>query len=349
MPNLEDHRLYVDYFEGDNLMVYVRGASDPVGSFWHNKDSSRADLVLVNAHYDSVSTGYGTTDDGAGVISTLQLISHFTHPNVPQPKHGLVVLINNGEEDGLYGAVAFAQHPLARHCVAFLNLEGAGAGGRATLFRSTDSDITAPYARSEHPFGTVLSADGFKRGLVRSGTDYTVFNEVLGMRGLDVAFMGPRSAYHTARDDIRDSSLASVWHMLSAALATTTGLVGTRWEIGNESEVAGVWFDLLGRGFAVIRLPTVFALCVSLLVVGPVVLLALELLLKKQGKWYPFSLTTYLHGQDDDEPIRLYGLRGFFRVPLSLVPATAVVVALAFLVTKINPYIVYSSPYATWA
>lgn len=39
--------------------------------------------------------------------------------------------------------------------------------------------------------------------LCRSGTDFSVFVDVLGMRGLDVAFYQPRSRYHTTEDDAR--------------------------------------------------------------------------------------------------------------------------------------------------
>ena len=85
----------------------------------------------------------------------------------------------------------------------FLNLEGAGAGGRATLFRSTDAQVTRWYKQSKRPFGTVVSGDGFKKGMVKSQTDYKVFTEQLGMRGLDVAFWEPRSRYHTQDDDAR--------------------------------------------------------------------------------------------------------------------------------------------------
>ena len=84
---------------------------------------------MVNAHFDSVSTGYGATDDGVGVITTLQLIKYFTTPG-NTPKRGVVALFNNGEEDGLYGAKAFLSHPMASFVHTFLNLEGAGAGGR---------------------------------------------------------------------------------------------------------------------------------------------------------------------------------------------------------------------------
>ncbi|PSK60159.1 Vacuolar membrane protease [Elsinoe australis] len=341
-----DSRSYVNYFEGDNLLVYIRGTRDPPGHFWLNESTPTVSLTLVNAHYDSVSTGFGATDDGGGVVSILQLLSHFT-TKLHMPEHGIVLMLNNGEEDGLYGAYAYYKHPISKHTRVFLNLEGAGAGGRATLFRSTDAAITAPYAKSKYLFGTVVSSDGFKRGLVRSGTDYSVFNEALGMRGLDVAYMGPRARYHTGQDDARDSSRGSVWHMLSAALATTTELARKDWD--RDDGESGVWFDVFGRAFAVLRLHTLFALCVALLVVGPISLIVVEVVLKKKGKWYPFSFKTYLHGQDDDEPVKLYGLRGFFRFPITFVISSAAVVALAYLVAKINPYIIYSSPYVVWA
>lgn len=48
-----------------------------------------------------------------------------------------------------------------------LNLEGAGAGGRATLFRSNDSAVTRFYQKGKRPFGTAMSNDGWKLGLVR--------------------------------------------------------------------------------------------------------------------------------------------------------------------------------------
>ena len=105
-----------------------------------------------------------------------------------------------------------------------------------------------------------------------------------------------------------------VYAMLSAALATTHGLTAESWETGKEHEQYGVWFDLLGRAWANIQLHTLFALTVTLMAIGPIVFVILEVLLKKAGKWYPFSLKTYLHGTDDDEPVQLGGIKGFFRI-----------------------------------
>lgn len=87
------------YYEGTNLIVIVKGSE---GAEVEEQESLGA--VLVNSHYDSVSTGYGATDDGTAVVTLLQLISYFTNPNTPadkRPKRDVIFLFNNGEEDYL--------------------------------------------------------------------------------------------------------------------------------------------------------------------------------------------------------------------------------------------------------
>ncbi|KAF1970223.1 endoplasmic reticulum metallopeptidase 1 [Bimuria novae-zelandiae CBS 107.79] len=355
------------YFEGTNIIVVIRGSHDKE-PFYTTHDTplgtSRAPGnggVLVNAHYDSVSTGYGATDDGVGVVSVLQLLSYFTEPE-NWPHRTVVLLLNNGEEDFLNGAKAFMRHPISQLPHTFLNLEGAGAGGRATLFRSTDTEVTSFYKTVKHPFGTVVSGDGFKQGFIRSQTDYVVFNGELGLRGLDVAFMEPRARYHTLEDSTRESSLNSLWHMLSASIATTSGMASDTSDrfsgssderedgkVNTGTGTEAVWFDIFGKVFILFRLHTMFALCVTLLVVTPIAVIGLTVILSKSDKNYLFTRKKYIHSSDDDEPVRLNGWRGFFRFPITFVAATAIVVGLAYLLQRVNPYIVYSSPYAVWS
>lgn len=346
-------------FNGENIIVYIRGSDDEEGLWWedaHEKDTFHKYGVLINAHFDSVPSGYGATDDGVGVVSVLQIISYFTTPS-HQPKKGIVALLNNGEEDYLNGAYAFSQHPISKFPHTFLNLEGAGAGGRAFLFRSTDAEITKYYESSPYPFGSVVTLDGFKRRLVRSDTDYSVFAPDLGMRGLDVAFFEPRARYHTVDDSTKYTSKASLWHMLSAAISTMDGLTSDTTDTfrGPQSAAGGVhagkghdsvFFDIFGRTFAVLRLHTMFAISVTLLVVTPIVLIALEVILRKTDKWYLFARKQKV---GEEEVVEIKAFRGFFRFPLVFVVSTAAVVGLALLVAKVNPYIVYSSEYSVWS
>ena len=103
----------------------------------------------------------------------LQLLSHFTSQG-KQPRNGIVLLFNNAEEDGLLGARAFGYSPLLQFCHTFVNLEGAGAGGRAILFRTTDLKAAKAYGGSPHPFGSVVAANAFERGVIKSGTDFEI-------------------------------------------------------------------------------------------------------------------------------------------------------------------------------
>ncbi|KAG0652109.1 Vacuolar membrane protease [Hyphodiscus hymeniophilus] len=351
------------YFEGNNIIVYIRGTEDEEGEWWNQAPYTPSTHgrggVMVNAHFDSVSTGYGATDDGVGVITTLQLIKYFTTPG-NTPRKGVVALFNNGEEDGLYGAQAFLSHPMASFVHTFLNLEGAGAGGRAILFRSTDTEVTRAYATAKNPFGTVVSADGFATGFVRSQTDYVVFRAE-GYRGLDVAFWKPRSQYHTNEDDARHTSKDSLWNMLSASVETMKSLTSdsgnqfnedsgdnstTKVKNGHGSD--GVWFDIFGEVFAVFSLRALFAWSLSLLIVSPLVLIVLTILLIRSQKYYFFS-GSVRPDDEEGEYISLEGWRGAFRFPIILFISSALTVGAAFLIRKINPFIIYSSQYAVWA
>ncbi|KAH7309598.1 hypothetical protein B0I35DRAFT_440302 [Stachybotrys elegans] len=353
------------YFEGNNLYIYIHGKEDPEGDWWATQSSYKKAHgkggVLVNCHFDSVSTGYGATDDGMSCVSMLQLLSYFTAEG-RQPDHGIILLFNNAEEDGLLGARAFGYSPVLQFCRTFVNLEGAGAGGRALLFRTTDLETAKAYAHAPHPFGSVVAANAYDVGLIKSGTDYEVFYDIYGQRGLDIAFYTPRSRYHTEDDDTRHSSVRSIWHMLSAALASTEALVrrtdsvfsGSRPDgnsklVQNGKPTEGVWFDVLGSAWAALPLRGLFAWSLCLLVAAPVVLLITTFLLARNDKYYFFARDIRVHSDSNDDPVRIGGWKGFVRLPFALIFAGALTVASAYLLAKINPLIIYSSSYAVWS
>ncbi|EDN02304.1 predicted protein [Histoplasma mississippiense (nom. inval.)] len=263
------------YFESTNIIVYIRGSEDGLENWWEHSNGKPKGKggVLVNAHYDSVSTGYGATDDGIGVVSLLQLLRYFTTPG-NNPRKGLVLLFNNGEEDYLNGA-----HP-------------------------PEADTTQ------------------------------------------------------AQDDTRHTNIDSLWHMLSASIGTTEGLVSyTGMDFDGKSKdqnkvnsgtgTLGVWFDMFGTAFAVFRLHTLFAISVALLVIAPLVIFVTSVILSKTDRMYLFSMSKSLEGTGDQVSLR--GLRGFSRTPIILVIATTIPICLAYLLEKVNPYIVHSSQFSVWS
>ncbi|RGP65768.1 aminopeptidase y [Fusarium sporotrichioides] len=353
------------YFEGNNYYVYIHGTDDPEGEWWRDESKYKKfhgqGGVLVNCHFDSVSTGYGATDDGMSCVSMLQLLSYFTLKG-RQPKNGIVLLFNNAEEDGLLGARAFGYSPLLHFTHTFVNLEGAGAGGRALLFRTTDLQAAKAYSKSPHPLGSVVAANAFERGVIKSATDYEIFADIFGQRGLDIAFYAPRARYHTNQDDARHTSVNSIWHMLSAALASTehlsktTGTIfnGDRSDgnsdlVQNGKQAEGVWFDIFGAAWAVFALRGLFAWSLTLLVATPLVLMAFTYILVRNDKYYFFARDIKMHHDINDDPVTLGGWKGFFRFPFALAFAGGVTIAATLLVAKFNPLIIYSSGYAVWS
>ncbi|CAK7566578.1 MAG: hypothetical protein SEPTF4163_004525 [Sporothrix epigloea] len=342
------------YFEGNNIYVYIRGTRDEAGDWWRAAaDSPQAlamqkQIVLVNAHFDSVSSSFGATDNGVGVVSSLQIIRYFSTPG-NQPERGILVLLNNAEEEFLLGSVAFTKSPFVPYVGTFVNLEGAGAGGRAVLFRSTDQEVIGAYGQARYPSGSVLAHDGFKLGLIRSETDYRVFVYALGYRGLDIAFTKPRTRYHTTEDDRRHTSKGSVWHMLSASVAAASSLSGAAGDAVDKGATDAVWFDLFGSSLVLFALRGLFAWSLTILIVSPLLIALILFLLHYFDKDYLFRASLDLPVRTDGEEISrvaIGGRKGLFRFPVALFAAGYTLYGTALLLCKVQPFAVYGKLYA---
>ncbi|KAG8872471.1 hypothetical protein FRB98_009577, partial [Tulasnella sp. 332] len=306
------------YFEGNNILVKIDGPKS-------NDDESKSNpgAVLFSAHFDSVSTAPGATDDGMGVATLLQLVDYFAKY---RPKRDVIFNINNGEEDGLNGAHAFLEHPWSALPTVFLNLEGAGSGGRPQLFRTSGTDVTKAFRSARHPHGNVVTADGFKAGLVRSGTDFQIYTKA-GMEGLDLAFYRMRSKYHTKYDSVANlGGRDSLWAMMEASLGSGKALVDLVDAKGKDSGAEVIYFDVLGISMVVLEQNTLFILDVVALVIGPIAVVALVFLLASENKLY-------------------WSSQGWIGFPLALVFGAAATLSLAYVNAKFAPYAVYASPY----
>ena len=145
------------------------------------------------------------------------------------------------------------------------------------------------------------------------------------------------------------ASLATVEALSSDTSSTFDGKSQDKGQVPSGKGTTGVWFDMFGQSFAIVQLRTLFALSITLLVVGPIVLILLGVILGKLDKMYLFSSSKHHHHQEGDDRVPLQGLRGIARFPIISLVASAAAVALAYLLAKLNPYIVYSSSYAVWS
>ncbi|KAG0336584.1 hypothetical protein BG000_006423 [Podila horticola] len=265
-------RELVEYVQGDNLLMWVGGVVEseedgvPV-KIEIDVNQPNQNALLVSAHYDSVSTSNGATDDGGGVAVMLALIRHFIqHP----AQHTIIFFINNAEEEGCMGAGSFMGaplngdedlgdgHPWKKFVRAVINLEGAGSGGPSLLFRASDPNIVRHYAdNAPYPHASVLVNAAFEAGLIRSDTDYFIYKQH-GLPGLDIAFYQRRSMYHTTTDWL---PIESLHHMGSNVQATIAGMCNSGYlDLLNDPNNLqaplsprtwfagkGVFYDVLGR------------------------------------------------------------------------------------------------------
>lgn len=311
------------YFEGTNILVKIDG-TDP-----------GADAVLFSAHYDSVSTANGATDDGMAIVTLLQLVKKFSKK---RHRRTAIFNFNNGEEDFLNGAHAFLRHPWSNFTSTFLNLEGAASGGRPLLFRSTSTTPLRSFLpfHVSRPHTNVLAADAFNHGLIRSETDYVVYEADHRMEGLDLAFYKGRSRYHTRYDAIPwlEGQERALWAMMENADGAGDALLSMSTKKHERTvmfEKDAVYFDLFGRIIVLFSLDKLRIYNIVFLATAPVGTALLVVCKRKStansersNKWFTF---------------------GWIKFWVALLLTAAAQVFLVFFVTRSNPFIVYSSSY----
>jgi len=186
------------------------------------RGSGERHAILLMAHHDSVAAGPGIGDDLAGCGAILEAVRALRTRGALQ--RDLIVLLTDGEEQGLLGAEAFAsEHPFADEVGVVVNVEGRGAAGPSRMFetgRGNGWSIAALSDVSRTPSATSVSAEVYRR--MPNGTDFTVWLE-RGIPGLNHAFIGDVHAYHTPLDGLDRLSMGSLQHhvdnMIDAVVA----------------------------------------------------------------------------------------------------------------------------------
>lgn len=77
-----------------------------------------------SAHYDSVSTALGATDDAIGVVSLIAMVEYLS--TKVRTKRTAIFNINDGEEDGLHGAHLYDATSLCTSLPAHCYLQAPG-------------------------------------------------------------------------------------------------------------------------------------------------------------------------------------------------------------------------------
>jgi len=180
--------------------------------------------IFLVAHYDSVQTGPGGNDDGAGTSAILETARALT--SGPRLRNDVVLVLTDAEEACLCGAKAFVdQHPLARDGGVVLNLEARGSTGPAIMFETADDNagLVGVFARAARPVGTSFAVEVYRR--LPNDTDFTAFREA-GFTGLNSAYIDGAAVYHTPLDTPAAMDRDSLQHHGDNVLSLTRELGG---------------------------------------------------------------------------------------------------------------------------
>jgi len=215
----------------DNVVATLRG-SDPTGT------------VVLAAHHDSVGMGPGAADDGAAVAALLETVRALRTGD--RPRNDIVLLITDGEEDGLLGADAFVRsEPFGGRGGVVLNFEARGVGGPSLMFETSRDNaglVEAFTGSVPHPRGDSSMVEVYR--LLPNNTDFTPFTAG-GFTGLNFAFIEGAARYHTAADSIANLDRGSLQQHGESMLALARTLGAT--DLASlESDHDDTYFRLLG-------------------------------------------------------------------------------------------------------
>ncbi|MGH4013995.1 MAG: M28 family peptidase [Pseudonocardiaceae bacterium] len=194
----------------DNIVATLPGR-DPTGS------------VVLAAHYDSVAAGPGASDDGAAVAAMLETVRALRSDD--PLRNDLVLVLTDGEEEGLLGADAFTRlHPLVRARAVVLNWEARGVSGPSLMFETSQDNaalVELFAAAAPHPHGDSSMVEIYR--LLPNDTDFTEFAGA-GLPGMNFAYVQDAARYHTPGDSIANLDLASLQHHGANMLGLTRAL-----------------------------------------------------------------------------------------------------------------------------
>ena len=199
--------------------------------------------VMLAAHYDSVPSGPGASDDGSGVVTLLETARALKAG--PPLENDVILLITDGEELGMMGAQGFVnEHPWVKDVGVTLNFEARGACGPSFMFETSQHNgwLIREFAQAApHAATSSFAYEAYKH--LPNDTDLTVFKGA-GLAGLNFAYIGCWARYHTMRDDLENISAASLQHDGSYALALARHFAGL--DLTHTSAPDAVYFSLLG-------------------------------------------------------------------------------------------------------
>ncbi|MES2642239.1 MAG: M28 family peptidase [Myxococcota bacterium] len=219
---------------------YVPGKRPLTNLVAHAPGQPTAGGVWLVAHTDSVPESPGAADDGLGLGVVVEAARALSHAGVPADLH---VLLTDGEELGLLGAIAHVDaHPEATRRIV-LNVEARGTEGPAYMFQLAGASPALLEVWRQAGCGaqaTSLARTVYDQ--LPNDTDFSVFRRA-GYWGYDFALIGGAHRYHSAEDTPANLDPRSVQQMGDCVVGLAQGWLGRPRE---STDATRVYFQVPG-------------------------------------------------------------------------------------------------------
>ncbi len=200
-------------------------------------------MVILGNHLDAWS--YGAVDPSSGTASLLEVARAFGEAlkQGHRPRRTVVFAVWDGEEPLLGGSTQWAldnAETLRKNAVTYINVDSGVSGGEfvggatpalAAFLRDVTRDARDPV--SDKPLYDAW-ASRFESGVptvetIVGATDYTAFQEYLGVSCIDMYFDGPYGVYHSMYDNyFRQSTVVDRGFAIGVGLSQLWGTLAWR-------------------------------------------------------------------------------------------------------------------------
>jgi uncharacterized membrane protein YwzB len=203
--------------------------------------------LLLMAHYDSVATGPGASDNGSGVATLLETLRAL-RSGTPL-RNDVIFAFTDGEEDGGLGAQAFVdEYSFAKLVSVALVIDSGGSCGRGPLAVESQHQQNGWLVREmaealRRPFAASISDDF--RGAMSYGDDLNLYP-----KGIEAIYSGINSCpttYHTMKDDLEKLDVRSVQDLGNSSLPLARHFGSLDLKHASEGKV--VYFTFWGKFF----------------------------------------------------------------------------------------------------
>ena len=175
------------------------------------KGTDNTKAIMLVAHYDTVPTSPGASDDGAAVVAILETARALKASS--SLRNDVIFLFTDGEEGWMLGARAFVdKHPWAKDVGLVLNFEARGTSGPSLMFETSDNNgwLISEFAKAApYPVANSLMYDVYK--LLPNNTDFTIFKGA-GFAGFNFAYINDLNHYHSPNDNLEAIDERSLQH-----------------------------------------------------------------------------------------------------------------------------------------